>query len=425
MPPVYERDLRAKTHNQIAFTTSILIDSINMKKTDENRFYSLTTEQACASLEISRGTLYAYVSRGLIRAIKDPNENRRSLYDRRDVARLRKRRTRGRSRSAVAASTIDWGEPVLASAITHVADGALFYRGHDAVQLSRSATLEEIGQLLIGARLELEPSLTNDVDVGMDIDVDIVIDQAVDLELTPYARIMRCLARLATIETPIDDAGLAGPLLWLTAQYAAGIREQPVQPIHRLLAKAWSDHSEAGELIRRALVLCADHELNASTYAARVSASAGAILPACLLSGLATLSGSRHGGQTPLCLEWMKAAEDQTNRRILRNLQERTPPGFGHHLYPEGDPRAREILAHCEPPGRWTEIVELIEAESGMLPNLDFGLAALANRLDLPDGAAFGLFAVGRTAGWIAHSLEQRSTDKIIRPRASYVETQR
>src|SRR6516225_3579286 len=108
----------------------------------------LTAEEAIASLGVSRQTLYAYVSRSRIGAVAAPDDPRRSLYDAADVRRLAERNRSGRSRRAVAASTISWGEPILASAITRIEGGRLEYRGHDAVALSDTATLEQVAALL-------------------------------------------------------------------------------------------------------------------------------------------------------------------------------------------------------------------------------------------------------------------------------------
>src|SRR5215472_6752756 len=108
----------------------------------------LTAEEAIASLGVSRQTLYAYVSRSRIGAVAAPDDPRRSLYDAADVRRLAERNRSGRSRRAVAASTISWGEPILASAITRIEGGRLEYRGQDAVALSDTATLEQVAALL-------------------------------------------------------------------------------------------------------------------------------------------------------------------------------------------------------------------------------------------------------------------------------------
>src|SRR6188472_3008790 len=101
----------------------------------------LTAEQATSSLGVSRQTLYAYVSRSRIAVTAAPDDPRRSLYDAADVQRLAERNREGRSRRAVAASTISWGEPILASAITRIEGGRLEYRGQDAIALADSATL--------------------------------------------------------------------------------------------------------------------------------------------------------------------------------------------------------------------------------------------------------------------------------------------
>src|SRR6516225_7989181 len=108
----------------------------------------LTAEQAMSRLRVSRQTLYAYVSRSRIGAIAAPDDPRRSLYDGADVNRLAERNRNGRSRRAVAASTISWGEPILVSAITRIEGGRLEYRGQDALALAETATLEDVAALL-------------------------------------------------------------------------------------------------------------------------------------------------------------------------------------------------------------------------------------------------------------------------------------
>jgi citrate synthase len=99
-------------------------------------------------------------------------------------------------------------------------------------------------------------------------------------------------------------------------------------------------------------------------------------------------------------------------------------PGFGHRLYPDGDPRATALLAALDPGPRWRGMFAAAEALTGQRPNIDTALVALERTLRLPDGSALAIFASGRTAGWIAHALEQRQDGRLIRPRASYVEAQ-
>jgi citrate synthase len=179
-----------------------------------------------------------------------------------------------------------------------------------------------------------------------------------------------------------------------------------------------------------ALVLCADHELNASTFAARVAASTGADLQACLLAALATFLGPRHGGASGA----LEAVLDQVARpgRAAAVVRARTArgegmPGFGHTLYPDGDPRAAALLALVEetpatPPLRiLTAVIQATLRLRGEHPNIDAALVAARLALGLPRGGAVPLFAVGRTAGWVAHVLEQRESSAVLRPRARYV----
>lgn len=383
-----------------------MINIINMKNAHPNSFCTLGSLEACETLRISRDTLYAYVSRGLVRTKAHPDDARRSLYDHRDITALVARKARGRSRRAVAASTIDWGEPILSSAITRIADGNYYYRGTHAVEYSRSATLEESLELL--AKIRNNPVMA--------------LPEAGPLpeSASPFDRILAGMTASALARDADDGRAKARQLLRNAAFNAAGKQGRTNGPIHQILAKAWSNDIRAPDLIRRALVLCADHELNASTYATRVAASAGASLPACLLVGLATLSGAHHGGQTPQCRAWMQKLVSAEKGNASLPTGRRPPPGFGHALYPDGDPRAVELFHACGAPVKWQKILVRIRTRTGRKPNLDFGLALLEEELLLPQGAGLGLFAVGRMAGWIAHIFEQRQTGKLIRPRAAF-----
>lgn len=385
-----------------------------MKKPPAASFCTVDSTEACAILKVSRDTLYAYVSRGMIRTIAHPDDARRSLYDRRDVATLLGRKSRGRSRRSVAESTIDWGEPVLRSDITRIADGRFYYRGQDAVSLSRTASLEDILWLIaeVGS-----PLLFSDFPDFSRLDC-----------AFPLQRILRCMSIVATSAGPEQqEPGKQAGSLLLAATHAvtqSEIRETAdadARAIHERLALAWSSDRQAPDLIRRALVLCADHELNASTYATRVAASAGASMPACLVVGLATLSGSLHGGLTPECKTWIRSIKASWDEGRPLAIQTTPPPGFGHALYPEGDPRAAELFVACGSPPEWGQVLDQVRQQTGAHPTLDFGLALLEDRLKLPEGAGLGIFAIGRMVGWIAHIFEQRSTGRLIRPRASAI----
>jgi citrate synthase len=198
-----------------------------------------------------------------------------------------------------------------------------------------------------------------------------------------------------------------------------------VGQIHNRLALAWGagPGGEAADLIRRMLVLVADHELNASAFAARVAASTGASLSAAALAGLATLSGPRHGGAVAAVRSLAReAAQLGPREAVARRLVEgRFLPGFGHPLYPHGDPRAAALLARFSPPPELAALQTTVEAVTGLKPSIDFALMAACEALRLPEDAPFGLFATARCAGWIAHAIEQGQSDALIRPRARYV----
>lgn len=370
----------------------------------------LTTDIALQRLGVARQTLYAYVSRGLIRTRAVPNDPRRSLYDRHAIDTLLERRGRGRARHAVAASTIDFGEPVLTSRLTRIADGRLWYRGQDAMALADTATLEDVAALLWNAPAFPEPP-PSDHAPGQ-----------------PGPAIARCLRRAAA---------LAGPGIWARGQealhrdaaralrdIAEAACDAPVNgPIHRTLAAAWGTDDAGADLIRRALVLCADHELNASAFAVRVVASTGAALPCCLLAGLAALSGPLHGGMTERVRALMaEPGMIETPRQVVeaRLARGARVPGFGMRLYPDGDPRAVSMLGAFSPAPHWDALFAAMRELTGLRPNIDAALLAVEQHLALPAGSALAIFAVGRTAGWIAHALEQHQDGRLIRPRAVY-----
>lgn len=175
-------------------------------------------------------------------------------------------------------------------------------------------------------------------------------------------------------------------------------------------------------MIRRALVLLADHELNASTFATRVAASTGTALSASVLAGFATLSGPLHGG-APAALQVLAlSAERLGAQQALANAlaQGAGLPAFGHPLYPDGDIRAKALLDKIELTPIYAALRDAGELLVGEPANVDFALSALTASLKLPADAPFVLFALGRCTGWIAHALEQRETGALIRPRARY-----
>jgi len=372
----------------------------------------ITAAEAQARLGVRPQTLYAYVSRGRIEARTDGDDPRKSLYLADDVTRLQTRKARSRKPELVAQDAIAWGEPVLASAITTVVDGRLYYRGRDATELARTETLEQVARLLRGG----------DGVAFKDRTPGVIPDGS-----TARARAFALLASRAASDAPARgraSLALAAEAAGLLDAFADALAGQALEgPIHARLAQAWRCDDEGADLIRRVLVLLADHELNASTFAARVAASTGASLAAAALAGLAALSGPLHGGIAPRVQAFIAEAERIGAEAAVRaRLAQALPvPGFGHPLYPRGDPRSEALLAAFTPGPIFEEVREAAERLTGASANVDFALTALVSRLDLSDEAAFLMFAMGRCAGWLAHALEQMRTGQLIRPRARYV----
>jgi len=374
----------------------------------------IAAEEARARLGVRPQTLYAYVSRGRVQVRPDPGDPRRSLYRAADIAALTQRKARSRKVSDVATGAIAWGEPVLASEITTVAGGRLFYRGRDAIALAETETLESVARLLRGGhgaalkRTERPQPLP-----APDMRTRGFLALALRAGVDPPARGRAALALAVEAATLLDVLTDA-----IAGEVGGGA-------IHNRLAFAWGlgPGGPGADLVRRCLVLVADHELNPSAFAARVAASTGASLAASALAGLSTLTGPRHGMATAAVRSFAREAAQLGPARAIedRLAEDRALPGFGHPLYPEGDPRAAALLARFRQPPELGRLAEAVRLNAGMAPNIDFALVAACESLKLPEDAPFALFAVARCAGWIAHAIEQGQTDALIRPRARYI----
>jgi citrate synthase len=376
---------------------------------------TLTAAEAAAELGVSRATLYAYVSRGLLRSEAVPGSRSR-FYRADDVRRLRARPEPGEA--------LSWGEPVLSSAVTLIADGRLYYRGRDACALAMSTSVESVARLLwlqdrddpFAVAPPALPALPQGV-AGLALcQAMLPLAAAADLRAFNLA--------------PTGVAATGARLLRLLTAALAG-RAPDTAPIEAQLRTGWGLAPAAEPVLRAALILCADHELNPSAFAARVVASTRATPYAVALAGLAALQGPRHGGATGQIAAFLAALDPAAPMReqIARRLERGEPlPGFGHPLYPEGDVRARVLLklAGAAAPEAATLGIDLAVAVAareltGLAANVDFGLIAAVRALALPETAALALFAIGRAIGWIAHAQEQYGEPHIIRPRARYV----
>lgn len=362
----------------------------------------LTREEVLAELNVRAQTLYAYVSRGLIERRSDPADPRRSVYSGADIQTLSQRRARGRRVASIAASAMAWGEPVIPTAISTVTHGELIYRGRRAVDLAESATLEEVAALLWETT---KPISFPVMSLGSD----------------PFLSVAALVADgRSLIGRPTEK--LASEAASCVATIAGAFGAIGEDGMHHRLGRAWSLDDAGRNYVRRALVLLTDHELNPSTFATRIAASTGASMPACILAGLATLSGPRHGGAGG-ALEALvaEAASTSVDAAIERWLATgHGLPGFGHPLYAHGDPRAAALLSGIEPDSEMVALRNGVADALDQQPNVDFALLTITRILALPANASLALFAIARTVGWAAHAIEQAASKTIIRPRAIY-----
>jgi citrate synthase len=404
----------------------------------------LTAAQAVSLLGVKRETLYAYASRGLVRsAASSTLDSRGRVYHRVDLERLRARSQARAGHGPVAASALRWGEPVLETRIGTIGQGGPIYRGRLAVALAREgAAFEDVCALLWGApfRPEAEPEDARRLGVSVahlrallrphaePIDAMLVtagVLAAAEQHAEPSLEVARARAALL-LRRLVAACGLLGGADAVTSSLEAASTARAV-----LVALGGRTTAARVAAMTEGLVLTADHELNPSTFAARVAASAGASLAACIMAALAALSGPLHGGATARVEAFVnevgrpERAAAAVGERLARGD---SVPGFGHTLYPEGDPRGARLLEVALRLGARSRRVRILLAVADAMelvarerPTVDVGLVALAAALNLPRGAALAIFACGRLAGWVAHALEQRAAGFILRPRASYV----
>jgi citrate synthase len=396
----------------------------------------LSAKEAAAELGVSLATLYAYVSRDMIRSEPVP-DSRAKRYRAEDVRALKDRRAASPSAAPSAGAPngiVNFGGiPVLDSSITLIADGKLYYRGSDAALLARNSSLEQVAAMLWGCR-DVQP-FTRDAVPKLSPAVARMID-----ELAAIPRIERSLAilRVAALDDPsiynMTDRGLAATgarLFRLLTSVIAGTAPS-AEPVHQVLARTLTfGDRRAADLIRAALVLCADHELNASAFTVRCVAGTGATLYAAVQAGICAAQGPRHGAFTNRVENFLTdmAHRQDIEDAVLHRLRNGDPvPGFGHPLYPDGDPRAACLLrmmkeSFGDDPAflRSQRVVDVMGDAGGLKPSIDFAIGALGATLRMLPGAGLAVFVLGRTAGWIGHAIEQYRTGQMIRPRARYI----
>jgi citrate synthase len=379
----------------------------------------LSASSAAQRLGVSRATLYSYVSRGLIRSRAVAGQRVRE-YAREDVERMAAQ-TRGRRDPlgvAQRALALD-GLPVLDSELCSIDGGRIYYRGHDAIELSRRARFEDVAALLwqgpcaLPAPSPAPPASVRRMLAGLDFAA------AASAHL---ARVQHAVGRVPLEPEPVRGEGAR--MLVELCTLALGFVPAAGDVAARLCVAFGVAERRARRALEAALIVCADHELNASAFAARVVASTGASPYMAVIGAFCALSGQRHGGVTEAVARLLDEPGDASDVLAARMSRGELVPGFGHPLYPGGDPRAARLLELCpksRAQGRAERLAEAAESALGLRPNVDFALVALSRSLGLPAGAPFMLFAIGRVAGWVAHILEQYASGGLIRPRARYV----
>ena len=428
----------------------------------------LTAAQAAQRLGVKPATLYAYVSRGVLRRDRAA-DGRSSLFDSDEVEQLARR---GRPRRPVGVADI-----TVESAITEIAGDRLRYRGLDVIRLATSRTFEDVAELLWtgefpvaphgrGARTARapEPAAWRATPAALAagraaqaalpagtlplerFQVIVPAMAATDplrLQLDPaavlaagrsiIAGLVDCLPPAAPSTVPQAAPPTAPPAAPPTAPPAAPPGAAPDLPIaDRLWSRLRGGRASPAlwRTLSAALVLLADHELAASTLAARAAASVRADPYAVVATGLGALGGALHGGASLGAEALLAAAAGPDDvPRVVGELLRRGErvPGFGHFVYRTGDPRAvllLDLVRHAAPKSGQLAVAEAVLAEvrrkSLPEPNIDFAIATLARVAGMIRGSGEAVFAVARTAGWIAHALEAYAGPGPLRPRAVY-----
>ncbi len=335
--------------------------------------------------------------------------------------------------------------------------GKLIYRGYDIHDLVKHSNFEEVVYLLWHGKLPVKKQfndLYNNLVADRELSKGVIsILKSFPKKATPMEVLRTAISALSLNDPDADDNSFeanikkAIKLTAKTATIVAGfdrIRKgkEPIEPNPNLNHAANFLYMLTGkipaEMIARffdiCLILHADHELNASTFAARVTCSTLSDLYSAITSAVGTLKGPLHGGAN---IEVMKMLSDmgtvdKAKGYITARLAEKKRiMGFGHRVYKTEDPRATHLRRMSKEMGektgeiKWYEMSRVIEdlmmSEKGMYPNVDFYSASVYYAMGIPMDLYTPIFALSRVSGWIAHVLEQYSNNALIRPIAEYV----
>lgn len=343
------------------------------------------------------------------------------------------------------------------SSISSIIDGVLTYRGIDIDELAEKASFEEVAYLLWFGNLPNKAQLDklqNDLSAYAAVPAQ-VIEQ---IKLFPkdtnsMAALRTAVSSLALYDESANDMSdeanvtkaikLQAQLPTIIAAFAR-IREgkEPIAPkagvsiAHNFLYMLTGQEPDpiAVKALDQALVLHADHELNASTFAARVTVATLSDIYSGVTSAIGALKGPLHGGANEAVMAMLEevGTADNVETYINNKLNNKEKiMGFGHRVYKNGDPRAKHLQKMSRELGKITnnmnwydmsiKIEELVTGQKGLKPNVDFYSASVYTSLEIPRDLFTPIFAISRVSGWTAHILEQYENNRLIRPRAEYV----
>ena len=343
------------------------------------------------------------------------------------------------------------------SSISSIIDGVLTYRGYDIDNLADHASYEEVAYLLWFGKL---PNAEELADLNRKLsEYAPVSDKVIELlrnapkDANSMAVLRTAVSALALYDDEANDMSdeanvrkairLQAQLGTIVAAFAR-IREgkEPVAPksgvsvaynfLYMLTGK--EPEQIAVEALDKALVLHADHELNASTFASRVTVATLSDIYSGITSAIGTLKGPLHGGANEAVMAMLEeiGAEDNVEAYIQDKLDNKAKiMGFGHRVYKNGDPRAKHLQKMSKELGKITgnmkwynmsvKIEDMVTGRKGLKPNVDFYSASVYTSLEIPRDLFTPIFAISRVSGWTAHILEQYADNRLIRPRAEYV----
>ncbi|ESQ93766.1 citrate/2-methylcitrate synthase [Asticcacaulis benevestitus] len=390
----------------------------------------ISRTEALKRLDVKPQTLYAYVSRQRIAAKSDPSHPRMSLYALDDVERL-SRRAPGRLARTVHGSatpadrplqslsggTITRGEAAIDTEIAITIDGHHYIRGRDIVSLAASENFEAVAALLWRAETSnpfgpLKPRPDVNFPGG------------------PRTRVLSMLSRrleedaLSDIDSSRDLGTEAASLL--NEMFDSVTNGGPRLFFHQRLARAWKVYDAKDvDLLRRALVLCADTNLDEATLAVRVSAATMGPLAIPLMSGFATLTGPKLGGRISRAESYVTAVRRSGNPLSLaKSLLEKglELPGFEKDPSPSETLRAYDLINAAPHMGEDLKaILRVGEDLTGQSVGMSLALALIGRHLDLPREAPVTLYGLSRSAGWLAHAIEQMQTGASPKARLRYI----